>query len=111
MTHNVSGVYSLTLGDKIYCQPLIEKRSCLCGCGFGLLASPEKPPIQCKGMFSSDDSELDSSGSGSAPFVGALMATGSQVGSESKVCCGGGPRACGPPAMCWAWQQLIICYL
>lgn len=70
MTHNASGVYSLTLGDKIYCQPLLEKHSCLCGCSFGLLASPGKPPIQCKGMFSSDDGELDSSGLRSAPSRG-----------------------------------------
>lgn len=40
---------------------------CLYGGGFGRWASPEKPPIQCKGMSFSDDCELDPSGLGFVP--------------------------------------------
>lgn len=51
-------------------------------------------------MFSSDDGELDSSGSGSAPSgAGALMATGSRVGSEQGLLSG---RAS------WLWASWLV---
>lgn len=51
-------------------------------------------------MFSSDDGELDSSGSGSAPSGGdALMATGSRVGSEQGLLSG---RAS------WLWASWLV---